>query len=66
MQGRDFTDAGRAFHLQWYEDKKSTCEDRFRKTRHKMCHHHLVNGWAWKDDEKVRWKYQPGCEDPCT
>jgi len=35
------------------------------KTGHKMCRHQL-NGWSWKDDEKVRWKYQPDREDSCT
>jgi len=30
-----------------------------------MCHHQL-NGWAEKNDEKVRCKYQPDREDSCT
>jgi len=34
------------------------CKDQYEKTRHKMCRHQL-NGWSWKDDEMVRWKYQP-------
>jgi len=42
---------------QWYKDRRSTCKDRFEKTRHKMCRHQL-NGWAWKNDEKVRCEYQ--------
>jgi len=50
---------------QWYEDRRSTCKDRFQRTRHKMRRHQL-NEWAWKNDEKVRWKYQPDCEDSCT
>jgi len=37
---------------QWYEDRRSTCKDRFERTRHKMCCHQL-NEWAWKNDEKV-------------
>ena len=37
------------------EDRRSTCKDQYEKTRHKMCRHQL-NGWSWKDDEKVRWK----------
>jgi len=44
--------AGR-FNQQWYEDRRNTCKDRFEKTRHKMCRHQL-NGWAWKNDKKVR------------
>ena len=27
---------------------------------------HQPNEWAWKNDEKVRWKYQPDREDSCT
>ena len=50
---------------QWYEDGRSTFKDRFERTRHKMCRHQL-NEWAWKNDEKLRWKYQPDCEDSCT
>jgi len=50
---------------QWYEDRRNTCKDRFQRTRHKMCRHKL-NEWAWKNDEKVRWKYQPDREDSCT
>ena len=46
------------------EDRKSTCKDQY-KTRHKMCRHQQ-NGWSWKDDKKVRWKYQPDREDSCT
>ena len=38
---------------QWYEDRRSTCKDRFERTRPKMCRHQL-NEWAWKNDEKVR------------
>jgi len=47
---------------QWYEDRRSTCKDRFERTIHKMCRHQL-NEWAWKNDKKVRWKYQPDRED---
>jgi len=36
----------------WYDDRRSTCKDRFEMTRHKMCRHQL-NEWAWKNDEKV-------------
>jgi len=50
---------------QWYEDRRSTCKDRFERTRHKMCRHQL-NECAWKNDEKVWWKYQPDREDSCT
>ena len=50
---------------QWYEDRRSTCKDRFERTRHKMCRHQL-NEWAWKNDKKVRWKYQPDSEDSCA
>jgi len=50
---------------QWYEDRRSTCKDWFERTRHKMCRHQL-NGWAWKNDEKVRWKYQQDREDSCA
>jgi len=39
---------------QWYEDGRSTCKDRFEKTRHTMCRCQL-NEQAWKNDEKVRW-----------
>jgi len=46
---------------QWYEDR-STCKDQFERIRHKMCHHQL-NEWAWKNDETVRWKYQPDREE---
>ena len=49
---------------QWYEDRMSTCKDQFERTSHKMCRHQL-NEWAWKNDEKVRWKYQPDREDSC-
>ena len=37
------------------ENRRSTCKDQYEKKGHKMCHHQL-NGWSWKDDEKVRWK----------
>ena len=57
--GRDCTDAGRAFESTMVRGyRRSTCKDRFKRTRHKMCRHQL-NEWAWKNDEKVRWKYQP-------
>ena len=45
--------------------QKRTCKDRSERTRHKVCRHQL-NAWAWKNDEKVRWKYQPDREDSCT
>jgi len=44
------------------EDRRSTSKDQYEKTRHKMCHHQLNEG-SWKDDEEVRWKYQPDRED---
>ena len=50
---------------QWYEDRRGTCKDRFERTRHKMCRHQL-NEWAWKNNEKVRWKYQPDCDSSCA
>ena len=51
---------------QRYKDRRSTCKDRFERTRHKMFRHQL-NEWAWKNDEKVMsWKYQPDREDSCT
>jgi len=46
-------------------DDRSTCKDQYEKTGHKMCRHQL-NGWSWKDNEKVRWKYQPDREDSFT
>ena len=34
MEGRDITDAGRAFQSTMdHEDRRSTCKDRFEKTR---------------------------------
>jgi len=47
MEGRDFTDAGRAFQstmVRGIEDRRSTGKDQFERTRHKMCCHQL-NDW---------------------
>jgi len=56
---------GEHSNQQLCEARRSTCKDQYEKTWLKMCRHQL-NGWSWKDDEKVTWKYQSDREDSCT